>query len=293
MHEIINRRAANVAFAEAPGSWSEFAIALGRHASDADNRKSSTPGERPRHFIDIDAVASPPFDDVPRTLDGFRKKYGADSPDRWGSVPWAIEECWEMLVLSFARGDWASAGAWGADLGHYVADSHQPLHCTVNYDGQRTGNQGVHLRFEVMMMDRHFDEDVLEGVVASPDVERPIDACFAWIAQAYEGLDAVLDADTAARAADSAFGDAYYATLWSATELVATLQMERAVRDLAALYRAAWEEGGRPQPPNEPPAFRAQPREVLDPPPAAEGPSPVAFVLAGLVIAGALVLRAL
>ena len=60
------------------------------------------------------------------------------------------------MVEALRAGDWTSAVTWAADLGHYTADSHQPLHCTKNYDGQNTGNDGVHFRFEVMMMDRFF-----------------------------------------------------------------------------------------------------------------------------------------
>jgi hypothetical protein len=156
MHEIINRRAAQSLSGPAGDAWGPLAVDLGRHASDADHRKSSVSGERPRHFIDIDAYEPPPFAGVPRTFEGVQKKYGSEAATRWGVVPWAIEECYEMTVLSLRAGDWESAGAWAADLGHYVADSHQPLHCTINYDGQRSGNEGVHLRFEVTMMDRYF-----------------------------------------------------------------------------------------------------------------------------------------
>ena len=35
-----------------------------------------------------------------------------------------------------------------ADLGHYVGDGHQPLHCTENYDGDATNQSGVHSRYE-------------------------------------------------------------------------------------------------------------------------------------------------
>jgi hypothetical protein len=39
-----------------------------------------------------------------------------------------------------------------ADIGHYVADMHQPLHLTRNYNGQLTGNYGIHARYEGQMI---------------------------------------------------------------------------------------------------------------------------------------------
>ena len=35
-----------------------------------------------------------------------------------------------------------------AVLAHYVADAHVPFHAVVNYDGQLTGQRGIHSRFE-------------------------------------------------------------------------------------------------------------------------------------------------
>ena len=35
-----------------------------------------------------------------------------------------------------------------ADLGHYVGDAHVPLHTTSNYNGQKTGQKGIHAFWE-------------------------------------------------------------------------------------------------------------------------------------------------
>ena len=35
-----------------------------------------------------------------------------------------------------------------ADLGHYLGDAHVPLHTSGNYDGQRTGQRGIHALWE-------------------------------------------------------------------------------------------------------------------------------------------------
>ncbi|MGC6428813.1 MAG: hypothetical protein ACON4Y_05945 [Flavobacteriales bacterium] len=35
-----------------------------------------------------------------------------------------------------------------SDLGHYIADANVPLHTTINYDGQLTGQKGIHAFWE-------------------------------------------------------------------------------------------------------------------------------------------------
>lgn len=291
VHEIVNRRAVDWLPEPARAAWAPLAVSLGKHASDADHRKGSVPGEPARHYIDIDVYDDHPFDDVPRDLDELVRKRGREEVEQFGVVPWAIEECYRMTVLSLERGDWSSAGAWAADLGHYVADSHQPLHCTVNYDGQNTGNDGVHLRFEVHMMNRHYDEVVLApGPLPDPGNDV-VEYCFAWIAEAYPGLPPILEADTAARELDPDHGDAYYAALWDRTEDVAELQVARAARDLAALLLAAWEEAGSPPGPGGAPSFAALPPEVLDPPVVKSGRAhPGVWVAAAAAVVSAFVL---
>ena len=74
MHEIINRRAAELLPGPAGEVWRPLAPALGMHASDADHRKSSVAGERTRHFIDIDAWGEHPFDDVPRSFEELARR---------------------------------------------------------------------------------------------------------------------------------------------------------------------------------------------------------------------------
>ena len=41
-----------------------------------------------------------------------------------------------------------------AVLAHYVADAYVPFHAVVNYDGQLTGQRGIHSRFEADLFDR-------------------------------------------------------------------------------------------------------------------------------------------
>ena len=294
-HEIINRRAALALRGPAGEAWAPLAPALGMHASDADHRKGADGQEPSRHYLDADAFDKPPFRKIPRTWDGMLKKYGPVEARAFGVAPWAIDECYRMVVASLQRGDWSSAGAWAADLGHYVGDTHQPLHCTANFDGQRTGHDGVHLRWEVFTMDHHFREESLPAEFEVPELHGTVvDAAFAWITDAYAGIPTVLDAETAARAADDSFGTAYEQTLWDRTRPLAERQVATAVTDLAMLLRAAWQEAGSPPGPEVAPPLQALSVDALTAPEGgSRGISARALGVAALALTGALVASAL
>ena len=68
-----------------------------------------------------------------------------------GTLPWAIDETYRNLVTAFQAKNWTQAVALAGDIGHYVGDLHNPLHDTVNYDGDLTGQSGIHSRFESKM----------------------------------------------------------------------------------------------------------------------------------------------
>lgn len=58
-----------------------------------------------------------------------------------GLVPWEVNRVYKRLVYSFQHNLKDSVLFYAADLGHYVADSHVPLHTTRNHDGQLTNQK--------------------------------------------------------------------------------------------------------------------------------------------------------
>jgi hypothetical protein len=250
-HEIINRRAVELLPEPAHAAWSPFAAQLVAHANDADDRKDTSREESPRHFINIDVYGPPPFATVSHDRQALEKEHGVDEVRRRGILPWAIEETYADVVTALRAGDWNQAAIRAADLGHYVADAHQPLHCTKNFDGQFTGSKGVHSLFEVTMLDRYLEESMLAAQTPIPEREEgPAELCFRWVSAAYGDIDTILDADRAARALDSSLEDRYVEHLWEGTREVAVRQIDSATRDLAMLLQAAWVEAGSPPAPS-------------------------------------------
>ena len=114
------------------------------HAVDPDKRRYAFADEAPRHYIDLDHYGKPPFENVPRKWNDAVVKYSEDSLMDHGIVPWHIERMMYRLTEAFKQKDMNYILKTTADLGHYVADAHVPLHCTENYNGQLTNQVGIH-----------------------------------------------------------------------------------------------------------------------------------------------------
>lgn len=64
-----------------------------------------------------------------------------------------------------------------ADLGHYVADAHVPLHTTSNYNGQYTNQIGIHALWETRIPEMYMtDYDLFIG--SAQYISDPVN--FAW-----------------------------------------------------------------------------------------------------------------
>lgn len=136
-----------------------------------------------------------------------------------------------------------------SDLAHYIADATQPMHTIVNYDGQLTGQKGVHARYEIHMVAKYYDE--LAGSVRIqplPEIADLKEFVFGVIHDTHTMFPLLLYADSVARQESPGnFGDEYYAMMWHYTKKVTVHQIEQGIAALAALYYRAWVEAGKPQ----------------------------------------------
>jgi len=118
------------------------------HAVSADKRRYVDSTEAPRHFLDADHYGKNPFGHIPQNWGDAVHKYSADTLDKYGTVPWAIQYNYYKLVKAFKAHDTTEILNASANLGHYVADAHVPLHLTLNYNGQLTNQIGIHALWE-------------------------------------------------------------------------------------------------------------------------------------------------
>jgi hypothetical protein len=117
---------------------------LADHAVDPDKRRYIVKEEGPRHYIDIDKYGVYPYPDLPRSWEDACKRYSEDSLVKHGIAPWWITRMVQRLTRAFETRNRALILKTSADLGHYLADIHVPLHASSNHNGQHTGQHGIH-----------------------------------------------------------------------------------------------------------------------------------------------------
>ncbi len=244
-HSLINRNSTKHFPQEMVGYnlWSEF---LAQHASDADYRKSSDPTEGNKHFIDIDNYQEFLAGNFPYSIDTLIARYGWDYVWQQGILPWATKYALDSLTSALQRRDWERAKLIAADLGHYVADGHQPLHITKNYDGQLTGQRGIHSRYESQMINRYQGEITFSSEPVTY-VQDPINFIFNYLFESYSYLDDVLKADSIAKSiAGNTNSETYYLNLWNNTSTFTKYLFQKGSNRLASLIYTAWVNAGSP-----------------------------------------------
>lgn len=126
-----------------PFFYSNQAI-LVQDAPRPDQRRASDKTEGSKHFIDLEYYGDSVKYALPQTWEEAIKKYPPDTLHKYGTSPYNIIDVYNKLVKAFSNKQKDSILFYAADLGHYIADAHVPLHTSLNYDGQLTNQQGVH-----------------------------------------------------------------------------------------------------------------------------------------------------
>lgn len=228
------------------------------HSIDPDLwRSAGFEEEAPRHFLDLDAYGPFPFKALPRDLDEAIKKFGRARVEKNGLLPWRTEEIFDKLAAAFRRAAeqpyaLEDVKFFTAVIAHYASDATQPLHAVVNYDGQLTGQHGIHSRFEAELFAR-FPSQLTVRPEAPRPVGRPRDMIFDTLLVSFQLVEDVLAADRAAVAGRDAYDDLYFERFFRQVRPVLERRIADAITSVASLVVAAWERAGRPSLPLEPP----------------------------------------
>ncbi len=216
------------------------------HVTDPDTRKGSTPGESYRHYIDIDAYPAFLAGTLTHSRSALEAQYGAATVLANGVLPWIVGDVVGTLASQFRTEQWSAAALTIADLCHYAGDATQPLHCTANYDGQLTGNNGVHSRYESDMMALHLAE-LTTPVLPVRYYASVNDTMFTAIGQSWAAVSVILQADDDAIDRGSGqYNTTYYDVLWSDTQAMTRARIDSATVLTASLVYTAWVNAGRP-----------------------------------------------
>jgi hypothetical protein len=232
------------------------------HAVDPDMRRYAIAQEGARHYIDIDRYGKYPFDALPRKWNDALEKFSADTLQAYGIVPWWVQTMLYRLTDAFKEKNQAKILKLSAEIGHYIADAHVPLHANSNHNGQYTNQQGIHgfweSRIPELLADREWDffigkadyikdpgnfiwQHILESAAAADTVLKyekelseqfPADQKFS-----FEDRNGVL-----MRQYSSAYTKAYDTKLKGMVER----RMRMAIYSVASFWYTAWVNAGEP-----------------------------------------------
>jgi hypothetical protein len=134
---------------------------LEEHSTDPDKRRYAVKDEGPRHYIDLDLYGKYPYQNLPRSWNKALEKYGEDTLMDRGIVPWHIQVMLGRLTAAFKEKNYSKIMKNAAEIGHYIADAHVPLHANSNHNGQYSNQKGIHgfweSRVPELLADKQWD----------------------------------------------------------------------------------------------------------------------------------------
>lgn len=109
-----------------------------------------------------------------------------------GIVPWHLQKMQRDLTEAFRQRSTKRILRLCADMGHYIGDAHVPLHTTSNYNGQKTGQHGIHGFWESRVPELFADEEY-DFFVGKPEyIDDPADFFWQAVLASHSMVDSVL-----------------------------------------------------------------------------------------------------
>ncbi|MBL7924308.1 MAG: S1/P1 Nuclease [Bacteroidia bacterium] len=260
-HQQINKAAVFTLPPELFGFYKEHIAFITAHAVDADKRRYADPAEAPRHFIDLDRYGDHPFDSLPRRWEEAVAKYGEDSLQAHGIVPWHVMRMLARLTKAFREHDRERILRYSADIGHYIGDAHVPLHCTRNYNGQLSGQHGIHGFWESRLPELFGDQyDRITGRASY--LQHPSEVIWQVLRESYAAHDSVLRIEKQLAATFSpdqrytveerggqllkVYSKQYSAAYHQALHGMVERRFQAAIHTVGSFWYTAWVDAGMP-----------------------------------------------
>lgn len=248
-HDIVNTWAVYTLPPEMRGFFEANRQFLVEHANDPDTWIKKDRYERKRHYIYLDTYGIFPYLSLPHAFGRAVEQYGSGRINRDGVLPWQIGEYSLRLTKSLKSGNWDQAKLEAAALAHYVADAHDPLHTTQNFDGQLTGQTGLADRYEIILVDRYSKFFILRPEDAVK-VDDPTEYAFQVCLEANTWVDSIILADMRARLGLSGYNEDYYDRFYSQVGRDVMREINAAAHDAGSYWYTAWLNAGQPQLPD-------------------------------------------
>jgi hypothetical protein len=229
--------------------------------------------EPPNHFLDLDheAFGPYPFNGLPRDYADAIQKFGREFIHTQGLLPWRTSEFYGRLQREFESLKRTPAPGYASDnivllaaiIAHYVSDGHVPLHSVVNYNGQLTGQEGLHSRWESELFERYRSTLKIAPPPVTP-VTVPRDVMFEVLLASNRATANVLESDRKAAEGREFYDDAYFEALAAGTLSTLERRLNDSISSVASFIVGAWEAAGKPAIPK---AASRTPRPIRRPKP--------------------------
>jgi hypothetical protein len=261
-HKTINRYAV---FLLPPGLLAFYkpnVAYLSAHAVDPDMRRYLIAGEGAHHFIDIDKYGAWPYDSLPHRWDSALARYGKDSLEANGIVPWWVASTQRRLTEAFKAGDATRILKLSADLGHYIADAHVPLHASSNHNGQLTNQRGIHGLWESRIPELLAEGEWRFVLGHATYIERPQDFIWQRVLESGAAADTVLRAERELAARfppgqrwgwverkgklERQYSEAYVRAFNKMLGGMVERRMQQSIYAVASFWYTAWVDAGQP-----------------------------------------------
>ena len=243
------------------GFYIAHADYLAQHSTDPDRRRYVDSTEGAKHFFNADCYGKTPFKTVPQRWAEAERRYSADSLQKHGILPWAIQRSYYKLVDAFKTRDTAYILTASVYLAHYVADACVPLHTTQNHNGQLSNQLGIHGFWETRV-----PELLGNSYEFKPSrvkyIESPLAEAWRICADSYRRVDSVLTMEQKLNTSFSPsdkytpikrngklvndYSEAYTIAYNKALNNMAQKQMRKAVALTANFWYTAWVDAGQP-----------------------------------------------
>ncbi|MEO6949942.1 MAG: zinc dependent phospholipase C family protein [Ginsengibacter sp.] len=221
--------------------------------------------EGPRHYIDIEDFGKIPPGGLPRTTKEAYTKYDSAFLFKTGYLPWYIQNMTAKLTEAFKKKNKSEILFASAELSHYVADAHMPLHTSSNHDGQKTGQKGIHALWESIIPPMFGDSYNFKVAPARYITDVPGET---WkiINQSHSLVDTLLKIERSVRNTFTAdnmykkdekgevvkffnspvFSNEYAAKFNQAMGGMVEQQLRLSIQEVADFWYTAWVDGGSP-----------------------------------------------
>lgn len=260
-HSLINRMAVYSLPPEMMVLYKPHIQFITEKAVNPDRRRYAVKGEAEKHYIDLDHYGDSALFILPIYWNEAVEKFGEDSLRANGIGPWAAYFTFLNLTKAFSERNHSAILRISADLGHYIGDLHVPLHTTKNYNGQLTGQEGIHGFWESRIPELQATDYSL-WVGKADYIAKPQHAIWEIVAQTHSQVDSVLlfekklsqefpsdrkysfeeRNNLTVRVYSKEFSEAYAEKL----DGMVQRQMKKSIKAIADFWYTAWINAGQP-----------------------------------------------